>query len=168
MSRKSLPVVAVAMLLVIALAAMGLVYGLWSETLTINGTVGTGSVDAAFSNVETWDEETKPVGTCDAVLSADGNTLTVTINNGYPSYLCYVHFWVTNVGSIPIHVHLPTFSAPNELEVELYKCYDEEQQIHSGAAYDCYFTVHVLQSAAQNSSYNFSGSIFAHQWNEEP
>jgi len=49
MSRKSLPVVSLALILVLVLAGSGVAYGLWSEKLEISGTVYTGEVDVAFS-----------------------------------------------------------------------------------------------------------------------
>jgi len=50
--RKSLPVGVLVMLLVLALASLGMGYGLWSKVLTIDGTVNTGEVNAEFSLME--------------------------------------------------------------------------------------------------------------------
>ncbi len=47
--RKKLPVGTMFLVLVIALAFLGVGYALWSETLTISGTVTTGEVDVEFS-----------------------------------------------------------------------------------------------------------------------
>ena len=46
---KSLPVGTLFIVLVIMLALLGVGYALWSETLTISGTVSTGEVDVEFS-----------------------------------------------------------------------------------------------------------------------
>lgn len=46
MSRKSLPVVGLVLTLIVVLATAGVAYGLWSQTLVIDGTVYTGTVDA--------------------------------------------------------------------------------------------------------------------------
>jgi len=70
--RKSLPVGVLVMLLVLALATLGLGYGLWSKTLYINGTVGTGKVDAIFitaftdddNKVDDADKDPGDIGTC--------------------------------------------------------------------------------------------------------
>ena len=43
--RRTLPVWALALIVIVALAAMGVSYTLWTETLVINGTVNTGEVD---------------------------------------------------------------------------------------------------------------------------
>lgn len=52
MSRKSLPVVGLTLVLIVVLATAGVAYGLWSQTLIINGTVYTGTVDATIQAVE--------------------------------------------------------------------------------------------------------------------
>jgi hypothetical protein len=49
MSRKALPIGTIVVILIVALAAMGAAYGLWSQVLTIRGTVETGEVDAELS-----------------------------------------------------------------------------------------------------------------------
>ena len=51
LTKKSLPVGTLFIILVIALALMGVGYALWSETLTISGTVNTGEVDVEFLNI---------------------------------------------------------------------------------------------------------------------
>ncbi len=47
--RRGLPFGVMALLLILALAAIGVGYGLWSQTLVIAGTVSTGEVDAELS-----------------------------------------------------------------------------------------------------------------------
>jgi hypothetical protein len=53
--KKSLPLGAVVMLMILALATIGIGYGLWSKTLFIFGTVNTGNLDA-FLSVEEVDQ----------------------------------------------------------------------------------------------------------------
>jgi hypothetical protein len=167
MKKTSLLVVLV---VVLALAAMGVAYGMWSETLNISGTVNTGTVNAEFSvgTISDNEIEGKDTAWCTSSLSNDGNTFYVTMNNGYPLYECYVTFDVHNVGSIPIHIHQPTFTGvPGELVVNFVDCYDQDTQLHTSQAAYCTLKVKVLQSASQGSTYNFSGTVFAHQYNEE-
>ena len=52
MFKKSLPIGTMFMILVIALALLGVGYSLWSETLTIEGNVQTGEVDVALSDAD--------------------------------------------------------------------------------------------------------------------
>jgi len=53
--RKGLPIGVIVALLILALATVGVGYGLWSQTLVINGTVNTGNMDAGLS-IEEIDE----------------------------------------------------------------------------------------------------------------
>jgi hypothetical protein len=47
--KKSLPLGAIVMLLILALATIGVGYGLWSKILLINGVVSTGEMNASLS-----------------------------------------------------------------------------------------------------------------------
>jgi hypothetical protein len=105
--------------LLAALATIGVAYGLWSETLTIEGIVYTGEVDARWEMLGTgcfefynWPEggeygeyEEKDVGIWDIKIDPDNDKVLIfEIDNGYPSYAvdCEVHFIVE--GSIPVYV----------------------------------------------------------------
>jgi len=138
MSRKSLPVVSLALTLIVVLATAGVAYGLWSQTLIINGTVYTGSVDATIQAFEVdqmadfndyctpgvyslgidcdqdtflnddMEAEGKDIAEC-VTEQLDPYTLQVTILQGYPSFNCFVKYGVTNVGSVPIHIYRPDY-----------------------------------------------------------
>ncbi len=172
--------------LVLILGSMGLVYGLWSETLTINGTVNTGSVDAAWVFVICSDIEGKQVGTTSGQIDPQNNKLLhFTIGNGYPSYTgdCQVEF--RNTGTIPVRVEeikftpgdgltncsvtqSPTtgsFTAKcDQLEVEFVDnlCV----QLHPGDKVASSIRVHVEQGAGENSTYKFRVDIKLVQYNE--
>jgi hypothetical protein len=121
------------LLLIVALASLGVAYGLWSDELEINGVVHTGIVDAHMTLGEVdqggyWDNdnnddmefEGKDVGECEAYL-VNGPILTtkydtidtppdkveIMVYNGYPSFACYVEVDVENAGTIPIYVEPP-------------------------------------------------------------
>lgn len=104
----------VAMLLVLAVAMLGVGYALWSKILTVEGTINTGKVDAVWyfasctenpENEPPGEVEGKEVG--DFLLEPNPNDqeiLEFTILNGYPSYTvdCEVHF--ANSGDIPVKI----------------------------------------------------------------
>lgn len=117
---------------VLALASMGLTYTLWSETLEVDGTVNTGTLDVSIggSYVEKVDAGFGPLDEAlyddgskvDAAnCSVDGefvgvtgpgengydNKLNITVTGGYPSYYCIVTVTVTNDGNVPVHVNQP-------------------------------------------------------------
>jgi hypothetical protein len=130
------------LMLIVALAGLGVAYGLWSDELEINGVVHTGIVDAHMTLGEVdqggwWynggdddhEFEEKDVAECYATLKP-GPLLTtaydtidtppdkvdIEIKNGYPSFVCNVLVDVYNAGTIPVYVAPP--SATNIWGVE--------------------------------------------------
>ena len=116
------------MVAIMSLGLLGVGYALWSETLHINGTVSTGNVGVELSGpvIIEWGpgEALKPtIANCAGVLSADGNSITVTVTNAYPSYECYVIFDVHGVGNVPAHVHQPEkMSGPSWVRLVTFAC----------------------------------------------
>jgi hypothetical protein len=154
--NKALPIGTIFMILVIALAVLGVGYALWSETLTISGTVSTGEVDVEFSMhdpeecVDVNGVEECPVrgekadaADCMAVFSGPDNDsndddgpdlLTVTVTGMYPSYHCKVSFDVTSTGNVPVHVWqpVPTGDIPEWIATDFEECYEDGVQLHQG------------------------------------
>ena len=56
LKRKALPVGTLFMILVLALAFLGIGYGLWSKLLKIDGTINTGEVNVIFYDAFTDDD----------------------------------------------------------------------------------------------------------------
>ena len=118
-------------MLLFSLTLMGIAYALWSETLTISGTVDTSELDweiesgsvtmkdtgidwtcdstcdpPSITNIRQLD---KDVGSTTATLSdsdsdGDYDTLTITVTNAYPCYYNHIDFWVHNNGEIALKV----------------------------------------------------------------
>jgi len=235
------------MMLVLALAAVGIGVALWSKVLTINGVVGTGTVNAQFVEVFTDDDDKvdnpnadagdtgdcpihastlpgptscdpretgaegpddvqahrydKDVARCDATAVEDGQDnetqpgsqlANVAIRNAYPSYHCTAWFLIQNNGSIPIHLHSVSIAgvpavlcqvgntaydlnADTQPDIEiclsgLQPCTLErcpEPQVHPGGGLPLDLDMHIMQTADQNTIYQFQAAICFHQWNEE-
>lgn len=132
---KRLPLAFLAILLIVLLAGLGVAYGLWSETLTISGTVNTGNVDIAFvsppsvaeyinGKPETeWPKEKWDAANCEASVSSNGNQLTILAKGAYPSWTCAVTFQVISNGSVPVHVSKPKkISGPNWPDLQVTDC----------------------------------------------
>src|SRR6185369_14855992 len=100
MSTKKL-LTAMAALTVVALAAIGVAYGAWTDTLHINGNVTTGTFDVALDYMY-YDAE---VPGCTAVIAPDGKTLTVSIANAYPGYHCGGGVSIRNLGTVPAKIN---------------------------------------------------------------
>lgn len=177
------------MSLVIALGALGVVFALWSKTLTIEGTVETGNVDGVWffascaENPPSGEVEGKDVGQFTiAPDPLDQEVLIFTITNGYPSYLvdCEVHF--ANNGSIPIKIRGIVEDDPNGLAVTEALFDGVGSQLEPcgftpswgtnplNVPADCQtaqsLLVHVEQSALQNAEYQFRFKVCIAQWNE--
>ena len=126
-TKFGLPLGMVAGTLLLVLASMGVVFGLWSKNLVINGTVTTGDLNVDWTTASSGDEfgpddctqfgspdgpdagtapdcpeVRKDVGSMICFVDdVDQQILHFQITNGYPSYEadCEVH--LTNTGSIP-------------------------------------------------------------------
>lgn len=123
----------------VALAALGVVYGLWSKNLLINGTVQTGDLNADWVRIITNDpgEELDPclegnptgcpapekhVGWCEAAIGDPtgqwgDQVATIKIGNAYPSYECLIEAWVLNTGTIPFNMIGFATDVPRPLEL---------------------------------------------------
>jgi hypothetical protein len=97
--------VTIPVLLVIALTLIGYAVANWTATLSITGTVTTATLDLKFSLVYI-PTETDPLGVGSAIIepvgstTGDINTITLTVQNAYPSYTVTVGFQIENIGTI--------------------------------------------------------------------
>ena len=165
------------LVLVIALAAVGVGYALWSETLTIQGTVQTGEVDVEFSQhpveecvdvagvgdclpevTDDWDKSA--AADCsvewlgsegeDPSLDNGANLLQVSVTGMYPSYHCKVNFDVTSTGNVPVHVWQPepTGDIPEWVATD-FDCYEDGVQLHQGGTTGiCTIDIHFTNDTA--------------------
>jgi hypothetical protein len=148
--------------LIIGVASLGLADRLWSQTLSIEGTVDTEELNIEFTGAYTNDDigstdpgYDKDVANCVALIDESGDTVSLTITNGYPSYTC--QFWVeiTNVGLGSLLFTTPEIVAPDVLTVT-----EPDPQscgvLHSSEIEAETFTVHVEQEANQGANYTFT------------
>jgi hypothetical protein len=195
MRKHKLPLTVFSLLLILALATVGVSYGLWSKTLTINGTVYTGSLDARWTFAScaefypwptggnTGEFEGKDIGSVEAWIDqADDQLMHVVVRNAYPSYAadCQVHFMVE--GTIPVIVRgTGIFPGPGLTNCELtgantktltcdqitIKFYDNlGTQLHPGDEAASSLMFHIEQPAEMNATYTFDVGICMAQWNE--
>jgi hypothetical protein len=107
-SKKSLHI-SLAFILLIALATLGLAYGFWTETLTIDGTVGTGELNVGFTDLYFYDYDFGGVLEADlCAVTIVGDTMTISIDDAYPGYGCSVSANVANIGTIPAKIQPPS------------------------------------------------------------
>ncbi len=186
MSRKSLPVLSLALILILVLSSVGVAYGLWAEKLVIDGTVYTGEVDVGFSGpyvyewvaingVQQMEPKVKdPYAECyakawDADPNSDGlEGITIMVRGAYPDYYCLVQFDVSNIGTVPVHISWPEGKAPAWVQVGA--CYPNWYQLHPGDHVFAGILIHFTNDDGVDElgTYTFSFTIDALQWNEAP
>jgi hypothetical protein len=190
------PFGALLFLLLLALASIGVVYGLWSKVLVIEGTVQTGRLHARWdgaicSEFFNWpwppegngEVDGKDVGSTTITIDPnDNNRLLVTINNGYPSYAVDCEVEYVNDGTIPFLIRGTTIVPGPGLtnctltgnQTKTLAC-DQltvilvdgiGSQIDPGDGVASSLRVHVEQKAGQNAEYTFDVKICVAQWNE--
>jgi hypothetical protein len=194
--RVRSPIILVAAVLLIALATLGVGYGLWSKTLTIKGTVNTGEIDARWVEVNCaefypWPEggnpgevEGKDVGYTEAWIDPDNNQiLHIIVTNAYPSYAvdCQVHFWID--GTIPVILRGTKIVAISDNltgcvltgnQVKILSCDQMTIEFWDGIGTQIdppdgganSLRLHVEQLADQDTEYRFDVGVCFAQWNE--
>ncbi|MFO7995917.1 MAG: hypothetical protein R6U93_02020 [Dehalococcoidia bacterium] len=118
--------------LVLALGALGVGYAAWTEQVTIEGTVDTGSLKLGIGKADITIEQEKEIAS--ANLTWEGEIgekdlgppigfvtvyekLIVTIEDAYPCIYADIAFYVANMGSIPLHISaLRMYDPTGELE----------------------------------------------------
>lgn len=166
----------IVMILVLALGALGVGYAYWSDVLTINGNVATGSFNNNLVAVSASDSDGSgvgSVGTCTAVANGD-KAVTVTIGNGYPTFVGTVNLRIDNTGSIPSRIKNLTYPAlvdldgdsVNDISVSLSPAsIAEGTTVSAGGSKSGTLTVTVLDDATQSASGSFTVSMDAVQFN---
>ena len=92
--------------LVVALATLGVGYAAWTQQLTFNGTVETGTVGVNWLDTATC-ADTDPLGagiTTGERDSTDHKLVHMVIDNGYPGYEGRCFFEHENSGSLPLQI----------------------------------------------------------------
>ena len=114
--------------LVLALGTLGVGYAMWSDEVTIEGTVDTGTLRLGiFHTVVERIEQDKEVATVD--LSFEGpilekefagfgermayEKLKVALNNTFPCLTVDIAFYLGAVGTIPLHITAVNISDPS-------------------------------------------------------
>ena len=194
--------------LVLALGGIGAAFAAWTDTLTISGTVSTGSLCMGFlypeKDIEIKDQgpdwtcdtgtlfnvrpvpEGKDVGntTLISVEDTDGDgckdTMTLLMNDVYPSYYNHIDFWLIAGGTIPQIIHSVDFTFDGETKTlyqtgyllwpdkfELYWGDNFGVQRHPGDQTNMSFDYHFLQDLLeQNHQYTLTIHINTVQWNK--
>jgi hypothetical protein len=148
------PVVA----LITIIAAIALVSYSYASTNGINTCNGVCAVK--FAKATTHDNEVgKDFGHVSARIIDCGQSIEMTITNGYPHYQAYLNYTIQNVGTLPIQASFLTITNPNPQELKV------TSTDHTGTWLQPSQTVHgktnvtILDTAKQGSYYTFKIQI---------
>jgi len=169
--------------LMLALGLSGVGFAHWSETLYIDGTINTGTLDVEWSEEDNWDSELSGKDfssiTCE-IDDTDPNLLHVTVSNAYPCIDYYNLVNIHNTGTIPVHVLGVNFTDdnnldPNNPEADVWITYYSDEncttqisppvQLHPCEEMYALIHVHLNQHALEGHTYTFDAEIEAVQWN---
>jgi len=157
----------------IALAFIGSSYAMWSETIIMNGTVTTGTINIDWSLGNPYDDEAagKDFSYVEANI-VDPNHIQITIVGAYPCITYYVPFDIHNSGTIAVHlgpfVVDPASWATAGIIIITPNLYG--YQLHPGASVNGILAFHFTNDDGfqQGSTYTFTVSVTGYQYNEYP
>ena len=160
--------------LVLALGALGVAGALWSDWLYIDGLVYTGDIGAEWSIDVYYDNEAadKDVSWIDAYLMPP-NGLWIDIYNAYPS-ITYTVLWdIHCTGTVPIHFAEPWIDT-NLPAGAIFTFTDmagnvidwSQVQLHQDDVMWGMLTIHLDNTAEQNTTYSFYIYLEYGQYNE--
>jgi len=165
-ARKTLPIGVIIMTLMMALAALGVGYAWWTEQLTANGSIQTGSIDVKMENVTVIEDDALQVGECSFSLTGDGKEMNVSLTNAYPGYSCKPIFKLNNHGTVPAKVtSVKLLGASEAVNVQTSGALADKTMLNPGVATPAEFNILVSKNAKQGSKYQFSILINVAQGN---
>jgi hypothetical protein len=176
------------LVLVIAMAGLGLGWATWTKTLNIDGTVETGEVDFAYDSIPSSlvISELGGIGqTHGSFEDPDGDgiayKLNISLENVCPDYESKVEFTAHNLGTVPVkidHVKIGPYTiygtAKRSLDLDGNGTNDIEvwwrgaigtayQPNDPDSIYDGKFNIKVLQTASSGITEDFSIELVAVQ-----
>jgi predicted ribosomally synthesized peptide with SipW-like signal peptide len=182
-----------ALALVLALGVLGVGFALWSQQLTITGTVNTGELKVGIVDTGTNDPPPngidsgsvlegpidegydKNVGAIESIngqpkFEKEGiqyyHDVTYEITNAYPCYTGTGFFQVTNGGTIPVKLETITVTGATPEVTYTFTGLTEGQQIEPCETVFGEIHFHVEQIAAENTNYTITIELDFWQWNE--
>jgi hypothetical protein len=184
-------IAAICIVLLVAMAVVGVGYARWYELLFVDVTVETGEVDVVWS-LEDFDdigdedplkEEWSWIEAAIVTGQNPDDTLDIDIFNAYPCIEYYVDFNIENVGTIPVHVW--NVLCEGNLPPEFVTMTDmagapipEGMQLHPGEIFYGKIVIHLentwtdetgqVHDTLEDTTYTLQCTIDASQWNEDP
>jgi len=166
---KTAKIGALFLVALMALTGASAGYALWSDTLTVSGTVNTGTfnVDWSIENVRDSEIPGKDVSYVEwpPTISSDGKTMTVVIQKAYPCIDYYIDFDLHSTGTVPAHFTGWTVQTSDSC-VEVTCPSLAGVQLHYLDSYHGTIKVHLTNDAHESTPYTFTITVMAYQYNE--
>ncbi|MEM3696541.1 MAG: hypothetical protein QXQ94_03425 [Candidatus Bathyarchaeia archaeon] len=145
-------------LTIITLTTIGYSYACTNGGISINCYC---NCDVKFTCVKTWDNEIeKDVANITAnIIGCTGDTIKAYIINAYPCYMAYINYTIKNTGCRPIHFENLTIINPNPEALEITTTNHTCTWLQPCEKISGITTVHILQPAKQNWTYQFQIKI---------
>ena len=166
-SKKNLPI-SLAFVLLIGLASLGLVYGAWTDQLSISSNAVTGNLNVVFYG----DSVTNPgpTGTVLCPATFGEKTITLSVTNAYPGYRCTYDVALLNTGSISAKINTPVVvknidaGEADYWKVNLYGSFPKTLTAGNNVAWGYIeFTVPAGETAHENETTSVTVTISAEQ-----
>ena len=154
------------MLLIIALAALGVGYAWWTEQIMASGTIQTGNFDVHMDNASTAEDDPLNAAICSLSFSDNGKIMGISVQNGYPGYSCRILFDLNNHGSIPtkvIDVHYT--NGEDDFEISSFGALSSKPLLYPAVPVSAELLVKLLPDAEPKTTYRFDLSIDIAQGN---
>lgn len=154
----------ISMVMLLSFVLMGAAFAVWSESLTVGGTVNTGYLDTVFTTAAVdGDNEAgllDVAATTVTSITDPVKVIDVTIDNGYPGYVSHVTYTVTNNGTIPVAL---TEVIAGDTGITVDSDLPPGHVLTDGQSVDVTLTTTVLDNAQQDTTYHFTVTITATQ-----
>jgi hypothetical protein len=164
---------------VLALTAVGTSYAMWSEIITIDGSINVGSLDFEWSVEDTYDSESPEKDDASSITATTSeNTMTVTITNAYPCITYSLEFDIHCVGNVPVHFddfyfvedYARQWVQDGIISIQPYQSsgFITETQLHQCNEWNGLLTFHFDNDDEfdQGETYTFTVTLFGYQYNE--
>jgi predicted ribosomally synthesized peptide with SipW-like signal peptide len=101
--------------LILVLGTLGVGYAAWSQTLTINGQVSTGTYNIIFSSATATADPHSVATLIGPTIAGGSHSFDVAVGNAYPNFVQVVNFVVKNTGTVPAKLGAVTVTNANTL-----------------------------------------------------
>lgn len=163
MSHKPAPILIMALMVILVLAVSGVAYGLWTQSLFINGEVSTAAFLVEWIDASAIQGD--PLPEC-LIDPADPTMASFTVSGGAPGDIAECTYTLKNLGDLDVVINSPLITPVDfdngvELNVEVTNGFGETKAPGETLALTVKTTV--LEDAEPATTYHFTVELVAEQ-----